>query len=226
MNVKDAPLTDYPETCWLEAIFKRQRDLMNKYHEIEEKNGLLICKDIPVNLHDRFGQARLKDFAWRFTEEIAESMEILITGNYGELSNDTRWHFMEEQIDALHFLTELSILSGFPITEVESSNLHYPQGRLTKLLGDVPPHFITNNHLAQEGMKVITFLGMAMNCLKNKPWKQTHMETDVAAFMICLKWTWTKMGRLLRFSGFDEKMIYDIYMRKSEVNKFRQRSNY
>lgn len=122
----------------LEAIFKRQKELMEKYHPIEAKAGLLQTHDVPVNMHDPKGQARLKDFAWRITEEIGE----------------------------------------------------------------------------------------AMNCLKNKPWKQTHMETDVPHYQEELADAFHFFIELLILSGIDAEKMYDLYFRKSEVNKFRQESKY
>ena len=48
---------------------------MAKYEHIEEANGMLETKDVPVDIDSRKGQARLKNFAWRFTEELAEALE-------------------------------------------------------------------------------------------------------------------------------------------------------
>ena len=61
----------------LKAIFERQRELMEKYHDIELKSGLLQTEDCPVNLDDKRGQARIKDFSWRITEEIGEALDAL-----------------------------------------------------------------------------------------------------------------------------------------------------
>jgi len=122
----------------LEAIFERQKELIEKYHPIEKKNGLLITEDMPVNLNDAKGQQRLKDFAWRVTEEIGE----------------------------------------------------------------------------------------AMNCLKNKPWKQTQMETDVEHYYEELVDAFHFFVELCIISGLTAKDLCDIYFKKSEVNKFRQRSGY
>lgn len=137
MNVNDAEKEEVTGDK-LEAIFIRQRELMEKYHPIEEQQGLLLTPDIPVNLHDPKGQARLKDFAWRVTEE----------------------------------------------------------------------------------------LGEAMNCLKNKPWKQTFMETDEAHYKEEIVDALHFFVELCILSGFDAESLTDMYLRKSQVNKFRQRSNY
>jgi hypothetical protein len=85
----------------LHHIFKRQRELMVKYEKIEKRNGLLQTDLIPVDLHCKNGQARLKDFAWRFTEELTEAGDA-----------EGILHRQEELADALHFLIELCILVG------------------------------------------------------------------------------------------------------------------
>lgn len=92
----------------LAAIFARQRELMDKYHDIELRSGLLQTEDCPVNLDDKRGQARIKDFSWRVMEEVGEALDAL--NNEGGESG--LLHFHEELIDGLHFLTEMTILSG------------------------------------------------------------------------------------------------------------------
>lgn len=137
MNVKDSE-EEKVTGDKLDAIFSRQRELMEKYHHIEKENGLLQTDDCPVNLDDAKGQARLKDFAWRVTEEIGE----------------------------------------------------------------------------------------AMNCLKNKPWKQTQMETDIVHYKEEMADAFHFFIELCILSGFDSESLTDMYLKKSQVNKFRQRSNY
>ena len=72
----------------------------------------------------------------------------------------------------------------------------------------------------------VYFMGLAANCLKNKPWKSTHIPTDEARFYRCLE-----DGRnhlLLIFSLFNctDKDIYNLYMKKNQVNHKRIKSNY
>ena len=137
MNVNDAE-KEKIEGDMLEMIFKRQKELMKKYEKIEDDNGLLQTSFVPVDLNDRFGQARLKDFAWRITEE----------------------------------------------------------------------------------------LGEAMNCLKNKPWKQTHMMTDATHYCEEIVDAFHFFIELCILSGFDAIDLTEMYLKKSQVNKFRQRSKY
>lgn len=191
----------------LAAIFNRQAELMNKYHDIELRSGLLQTEDCPVNLDDKRGQARIKDFSWRITEEIGEALDAL--NNEGGESG--LLHFHEELIDGLHFLTEMTILTGidtsiWTLDDFISRSIKQP-------LNELITAFVQN-------------LGMMCNCLKNKPWKQTMMKTNRENFYIHLFRVWEVYISILTSQGLDEEGITNIYFKKSQVNKFRQRSNY
>lgn len=198
----------------LKAIFDRQRELMSKYHDIELRSGLMQTEDCPVNLNDKRGQARIKDFAWRTMEEVGEALDAREHGNVE--------HFCEELIDGLHFLTELTILSGNDYNDIIESkdgidsityfcNTFY-KSNMYENLNELVTKFVMN-------------IGMMCNCLKNKPWKQTNMITDVKSFRKWLKSTWYIYISLLLYE-MEEDDIVDVYLKKSQVNKFRQRSNY
>lgn len=191
----------------LKAIFDRQRELMIKYHDIEFRSGLMQTEDCPVNLDDKKGQARIKDFAWRITEEIGEALDAL---TYSE-----RLHYEEELIDGLHFLTEMTILTGYNIYEEFTLSDLIEEGR--KIFNNSIPDLVFNH---------VRYLGMMCNCLKNKPWKQSMMKTNKENFYDHLKLVWTNYITILITAGLDEESIVDIYLRKSQVNQFRQRSNY
>lgn len=216
MNIKDftAP-TDYPQGGYLEAIFERQAALMVKYHPIEERNGLLQTPDCPVNIHDSKGQARLKDFAWRITEEITEATEARDVLDHFE-------HYLEEMIDALHFLVEQQILAGL------SPKSYRPEGLKTDLLDYLMGYgnLYVISFIPVTEYHIIERVGLAMNCLKNKPWKQSQMMTDEDKFYGYMKESLLMLLAVLVRAGLTAKEVYGLYFRKNEVNKFRQRSNY
>lgn len=195
----------------LKAIFERQKELMVKYHDIELKSGLLQTEDCPVNLDDKRGQARIKDFSWRITEEIGEALDAL----ENESGESALLHFHEELIDGLHFLTEMTILTGYDITK------DYTLHDLIK--ESTQRNLYTLNDLVSDH---VMYLGMMCNCLKNKPWKQTMMKTNKENFYNHLKLVWTNYMAILTSQDLTEEEITDIYLRKSQVNQFRQRSNY
>lgn len=209
----------------MEAIFARQNELMEKYHKIEKRSGLLQTESVPVNLDDKKGQARIKDFAWRVTEELGEALD----------SKDDVLHFKEELIDGLHFLTELSILAGespntltkesidvfgYEMTNQELSNLDH-----LEVIADISKFAYGNLAFDSVVVKFIENLGMMCNCLKNKPWKQSNMITDKKAFKKQLAKVWVSYIAILT-NVLSTEEIVNIYLKKSQVNKFRQRSNY
>lgn len=191
----------------LKQIFDRQKELMDKYHYIEERSGLLQTSDCPVNLDDRRGQARIKDFSWRVTEELGEALDAL--------GQDDMEHFAEELVDGLHFLTELTILSGLdwddllPLDVMYSNTASY-----------------ANDGLDQRVYDYVEAIGMMCNCLKNKPWKQSMMQTDRVAFFARLHSVWARYIAIMETVFESPADIVSVYLKKSQVNKFRQRSNY
>ena len=249
VNITDFEAPEAREdVCKLTLIFDRQIELMEKYHPIEESNGLLITHDVPVGLDDRKGQQRLKDFAWRFTEEMIEAKSAI------EDHPGMDEHFYEEMIDALHFLVELNVLAGITPDAIQNTCLErirssfkvledsngYPDNKkleLTYLFAAVSiPHWpvLTEGKPLREYQQLVHlgmmdcfgFLGRAMNSLKNKPWKQTHMITDREVFFDNMFMTFIAYVGLMDRVGVTPDEMYNLYFRKSEVNKFRQRSQY
>ena len=218
MNINDVKLEDLHlgRGDKLDQIFQRQFELMQKYHGIEEANGLLVSPDVPVNLHDSKGQFRLKDFAWRITEELGEALEAF------EKHPGIREHYDEEIADALHFLVEFTILAGVTVERFDSE---YDK---LDILFDENWVATSRQHssLYRDMGRTVGALAVACNCLKNKPWKNTQMMTDVDYFTKKVLEVWDRFAELCQRSGLNSAKMFDLYFRKSEVNKFRQRSNY
>ena len=217
MNINHATVEEFTGDK-LQAIFTRQKSLMDKYHDIELRSGLMQTEDCPVNLDDKRGQARIKDFSWRVTEELGEALD----------AKATKDHYQEELIDGLHFLTELTILAGKDYHNLlpEGTAL-YPEDRLEDLVENVKECISQNgDNLNYWVSKFIENLGMMCNCLKNKPWKQSMMKTDRNVFYGRLAEVWVLYITLLVVSGMDADSIVTTYLKKSQVNKFRIRSAY
>ncbi len=113
MNTKDIE-TEAPSTGdWLQNIFVRQRQLMDKYDELEKRNNLLLYEGVPIDLHDRMGQARIRELIRRTVEELFEASHCLKNSawkNSHVLTDED--HFYEEIADAFHFFIELCIATG------------------------------------------------------------------------------------------------------------------
>ena len=217
MNIKHA-VEEKMEGDLLKAIFDRQKSLMGKYHDIELKSGLLQTEDCPVNLDDKRGQARIKDFSWRVTEELGEALD----------ARTNKDHYQEELIDGLHFLTELTILAGKDYNTILPINPVYDEDHLRDLVENANEVISRklNDTLDFWVSRFIEQLAMMCNCLKNKPWKQSMMKTDREAFYNRLTNVWVCYITILVVSGMNAEDIAGTYLKKSQVNIFRQRSNY
>lgn len=69
-------------------------------------------------------------------------------------------------------------------------------------------------------------LGVARNYLKNKPWKQSGELTDEKPFAREVIYGFIKYMGYLSYMGFTPQGLYNLFWRKNQVNKFRQKSNY
>jgi dUTPase len=220
MNVDDIKgdviPTDFTSLDRLEKIFLRQHFLMEKYLPIEVKNNLCHTTDCPVDLNDRYGQARLKDFFWRITEELTEACEA------NRIHPELRNHTLEELADSLHFLVEACLLAGFKPDDFAQNN---GTGccRLSELVEQN-----NGDHKSLEAgcFEVIYYLGAASNCLKNRPWKVNHQLIDGEKFKRYLGACLPLLIDVFVSQGMTADEIFCMYWKKSEVNKFRQRSGY
>ncbi len=221
MNVNNFKPEEKPQDM-LYDIFNRQHQLAIGYLQIEKENGLLQTDSIPVDINDNKGQARIKDMFWRCTEELMEALEAKEKGE--------ETHFYEEIGDAMHFLVEAMLLAGVnPIVAEE-----YKDGLETLFVvvasgtPGPPSGFKTIREMTLSFaiLEFIESMGLAANCLKNKPWKQTHMPTDVSKFTYCMLEAFNNFIGLCKVAGFDAQTLYEMYTRKNQVNRFRQESGY
>lgn len=219
MNIEDFKAVYTPDDLknFGELIFERQSELMKKYVEIENQNGLRWTTDIPVNIHTGKGQSQLKDFAWRVMEEVFESLEVYLNMNNVEVhQSELTFHAKEELADGLHFLIELLILAGIDNVVIK------------KVIDDELIVTQRQNQFCSFDSNIAFFgvrLGRAMNLLKNKPWKQTQYDTDTARFYRYL--LDSLKGYLdLMLNLMEPVDIMNFYFRKAQVNDFRIKSNY
>jgi len=230
-DVKNVPVGSKP----LAEIFKLQRGLIETYRTGIDKG---LPTEIPVNLHWSNHQSCLKDFAWRITEELGEALEARW------LHSDIPSHYDEEIIDALHFLVEFTILAGIDERElvdlatrehpVETQDVDglvilYVEALIKPMFRETYPKMDPKRDYKNLALVVGIFveaLATTCNTLKNKPWKQTQMMTDIDYFKKKLAEAWIRFIQICIVSGITELDLYRLYFKKQEVNKFRQRSNY
>ena len=224
VNINDFKSEESRVGCKLTEMFDRQSKLMVKYGPIEKSNGL-VHMNAPVNIDDRLAQQRMKDFAWRFTEEMTEATQALM------LHPEIMDHFKEELSDATHFLIELMILADVKVQDIVENMKDYDKydGDAMDLIQHqfgLTTQPLELDRVMNRQYKVVLELGIAMNFLKNKPWKQSHMLTDSARFRNQLETTFFEFILMMFSFGIGSDEIYDLYTRKNKVNQFRQESKY
>jgi hypothetical protein len=196
-------------------IFSRQKELSEKYVPIEVNNGLRWTPDEHWDLDDSKAQAQAKDFAWRVMEEIGESMEAYELCKHYEMigkdSSEQLTHASEELGDGLHFLVELCLFSGVTPHQI-SQFISFEE-------------CTSSESIFKRVFEVNKWMGITMNCLKNKPWKQTQYPTDKKKFNLHLLNAF-KAYIILMLYFMKPLEILDFYFRKSKVNQFRIESNY
>lgn len=200
-DIKDIPHVEPEE--YLHKIFERQLELLLKYKEIE---GI---PQWPFDLDNASHQAWLKDFLWRTTEEIAESLEAYY--------NNHKTHQVEELADALHFIVGCMILSGI---EPGSWSLEEEILESQSLILEAGDDFLS------ACFSVFYYAGLLGNVMKNKAWKISQVQTDKDKFVCIIREVFQTVLATFIAAGCSEDEVYTYYFKKSEVNKFRQRTNY
>lgn len=222
-NVLDFKCGEYPKDL-LKDIFEHQHKLAEKYIPIEKSNGLCLYDKLPADIDDSKAQARIKDMSWRAIEEVAEAMEAYYKGEM--------IHFYEELADALHFLVEKYLLCDFYPYKYYLYTRYFPTvGQPISELGswfnspkELGMDKYDNLYIAVADFTVAS--GLTCNCLKNKPWKQSQVLTDEQYFRLKLTEEFNTFINICSIAGFDDKSLYDMYIRKNQVNQFRQNSKY
>ena len=194
---------DIPDNIW-PAIFKKQKELLNKYQAIEGMPNEIV-NGRTYNIDTPQGQKWIKDFAWRVTEEICEALEAKRLGTSSitsEIDDEHFIHYLEELTDALHFMTEMTLICG-----IKEDILFEPL-------------------IPENEFEIVYYLGLMCNCLKNKPWKQTQMLTDRPKFETYLIAAFRRLWGAFKMNNITDADIYSLYFKKNIVNNFRIRSKY
>jgi len=127
MNIKDVDKTKI-EGDKLDAIFKKQWELEQKYFDIEKKNGAQV-PPLPLKLDTFEGQERTRMLIYRITEELYEAGNCLRNKAWktSQVPVDKE-HFLEEMSDAVHFVIQLYIELG--LTAEDFCNLYFRKAKV------------------------------------------------------------------------------------------------
>jgi len=131
---KYSHLVDLPDNNigMLSIIFERQKELMEKYANIELRNHAIVpSAEKHGDLDDRQIQIRIKDMMWRCVEELGEAANTLKNKPWKDDAKFTdKEHFYEEIADAFHFFVEMCIVSGIGPSDL--FNLYFLKSEVNK----------------------------------------------------------------------------------------------
>jgi dimeric dUTPase (all-alpha-NTP-PPase superfamily) len=207
----------------LAAIFSKQKELAEEYVGIE---GM---PPAPWDVNNAEHQIWIKDFFWRVIEELCEALEIKnnLEGEDKPFMHDPL--FLEEIADALHFLIEPMVMMNWSYIDLEC-NFQQIEGKTLNVDGMLEFYRsmedMIKSPIEQIIGSVMYQLGLAGNCLKNKKWKQSQVLTDQDKFRKSYILAFLSFLLLCAKLGMTAKGLYLVYMKKAEVNEFRQRTKY
>ena len=73
---------------------------------------------------------------------------------------------------------------------------------------------------------VICELAKAAHLLKNRPWKQSWVPTNVPMFTEYMSRAYYSFIRLFVVAGLNSTDVFEIYFKKAQVNQHRQETGY
>lgn len=196
VNINDREAAPYPgDKDVWLHIWKEQEQLHLHYRDIEYAKGIGYGILIAGDEYD-IDNMRFQAYLKDMKWRFTEEM---MEASEAQMKGDHE-HFKEELTDALHFMMEMNV-----VLNIASDQLFVSSGT--------------------PGTSAIYFYGLAANCLKNKPWKQTLQRTDKNKYLSLIKQGNEKFRQqLLTVMNLEE--IWDKYSRKNQVNQFRMESKY
>lgn len=158
-------------------------------------------------------QARFKDMLEiRFVEEITEASACLDEGIE---------HFLEEITDSINFLLSAYIMAGYdPLRDLpEIQDFLSLSSNGVKKPGSI-------DEMAIPAYNLVHRVGWTCNLLKNRPWAQSNYLVDLLQFKERMTDLWIYFWTWIGSLGINKIMLFDLFERKVEVNRFRIKSGY
>lgn len=217
------------DTNLVHQMFETQLELVERFDEIERENGFLVPKP-PYNIDDPHVQHRIKVVCQRTCEELAEAM--LHRGELGvaidRVPNTSIFEmakakisvaekFIEEMIDSLHFLIEMSMIGGFESVQVGRCHWVWKGEKksFTSMYEGSDPRI---KAISKNCAEAILRLHLACHELKNKPWKQKLKPTDRVQFEYLMAEAWAWIGECFVEAGMTLDEVSQVYHVKRMVN--------
>lgn len=119
------------------------------------------------------------------------------------------------------FNKQLELMKEYEHIESERGFITIPPEQFGHL-----DHRFVQYRIKDVNARAVEELYEAMNCLKNKPWKQSEVPTDATHFYEELADAVHFLVEMFITSGLTARDLAAMYHKKHAVNKFRQESKY
>ena len=233
-------LPEYP----IDLNTKKSQDLLKDFtgRIIEELGEGYESYEVMMNMfHRGIDESEMWPHLQNFNEEVSDALhfwlELMIYSGFetGYLSKWLGEYIKEEFLGAgIIDMLDKWLMLGAALVDRECPEKSYPCRMVIKD-DDLDNEFLRGGRKLggkrrdkiKQYLWDITYpLQIARNTLKNKPWKQTEMMTDVHQYEEQQKLVTVALFKFLAFTGFTKESIYEIYYKKNKVNLFRQKSRY
>jgi dimeric dUTPase (all-alpha-NTP-PPase superfamily) len=195
----------------LRLMIDKQRTLLDKFELIEVKNGVLEYPGTSLAPGGLVGQMKLRRYAWYITEEVCEAL-------WAKLYEKEKVNYREEIADAFHFLLDLVIIAQVEAAVIEEFN---PLEAVFESERVALRDASTETTFEAGWLEFLLALGMTMNLLKNKPWKQSTKPLQLSIFQQAVIGTFRRFVRACLVSNVTAQQLNQSYFRKAEVNEQR-----
>ena len=196
----------------IDRLFSLQKTLIEKYKKHHADYNMPMEK---LQLIDSKLQDYLKELNSRGNEELAEGYKAYLERNSE--------HFYEELVDALAFYTELCIFSGISASDVSNQRAEFePITYHCSFCNNV----LKESSVEQEFWRINYEFSIAMNVLKNKPWKKDQITIDVKKYKDQLIVAYSQYIDYATEYFKDKQKLFDCFYKKHRVNIDRIENGY
>lgn len=219
--------------------------------DVDLRSSQVILKDMTARVVEELSEAfeSLEEVVNLYIEAF------LTKSSDPDLVKEKLQNYNEELADVIHFMLELAMYAGCStkITmppyygdpgdptstdygDPTSTEHHYSlldaQDKTCPLYkgGDMffndQPLSLVTDIATKYSWGITHLLNLSRNCLKNKPWKQDEVMTDIPKYWGYLGKAVSCMFQYMHVMGLSNQDIYYIYFKKNKINIFRQQSKY
>lgn len=207
----------------LEEIFERQRSYLRTLAPIYIQNGPHFewhATPFPWDLDDRQHQEGFRLLAWRCVEEVTEAINVYWLCHDDRTfweSGEAQRAFHEEVSDVFHFFIELCLATGITPADLSWVVGHeHVKDKLNRAFAHCGEG--RNETMPQRWSFFIHKLGLAMQQLRQRPWRTDDRKTDRSAYNYAMAAAYLTFISACKRSGINAESLHNAFFAKAKIN--------